>query len=372
MRNTLAFLFILLSSHCTTSFALDIIGRHISDVIISAPAKPPKLTSFSMLMPQATTELQTKKISLMELHFTPNEYQTLFTEQRRAINPDNTNKPPTPAPNRLPSSFLKGMNRVPVLDQGQHGTCTMFAVTTAMNALMGRGNYISQLCSLALGSYLEDRSYRPSGWDGSWGSFVIEHLLQYGIINKQIERTQGCGGLTQYPLSMATTGTPLSLDDYKRYSEDISRHISWLPLLFVTERFDWDPEKVTENAEALLSQIKKSLANNSRIVVGIALIPRACNVGACATYHQPFDTWAVTNEINKRLDQATTQPAGHEMTISGYDDLAIVTDTQGKQHKGVFILRNSWGHNVGDHGDYYMTYEYFMKFVIEAHALSFG
>lgn len=38
---------------------------------------------------------------------------------------------------------------------------------------------------------------------------------------------------------------------------------------------------------------------------------------------------------------------GHAMLCVGYDD-----------EKGIFIIRNSWGDKVGDHGSYYIPYDY--------------
>ncbi len=47
------------------------------------------------------------------------------------------------------------------------------------------------------------------------------------------------------------------------------------------------------------------------------------------------------------------------MVITGYDDEVTIDGQQ-----GVFILRNSWGPNAGDHGDFYMTYDYFQMLIL--------
>ena len=51
-----------------------------------------------------------------------------------------------------------GMNNVPVLDQGRHGSCATFAATGALDAALtkpsGELGYISQLCNLDLGNYV--------------------------------------------------------------------------------------------------------------------------------------------------------------------------------------------------------------------------
>jgi len=56
--------------------------------------------------------------------------------------------------------------------------------------------------------------------------------------------------------------------------------------------------------------------------------------------------------------------------ITGYDDLAVAIDDQGRIHKGLLTLRNSWGKNVGDHGDFYMSYDYFKLLVLEVQQIN--
>ena len=54
------------------------------------------------------------------------------------------------------------------------------------------------------------------------------------------------------------------------------------------------------------------------------------------------------------------------MVITGYDDDAIAKDSAGQEHQGLLTLRNSWGANAGNHGDFYMSYDYFKLLVVEA------
>ena len=91
------------------------------------------------------------------------------------------------------------MNKVPVLDQGIHGTCVTFAVTGAIDAVIGKGDYVSQLCNLQLGSYLEKHGYGMSGWNGSHAIYVINQIEQFGIINMEKQKKLGCGGMKSYP-----------------------------------------------------------------------------------------------------------------------------------------------------------------------------
>ena len=65
-----------------------------------------------------------------------------------------------------PSEIQLGMNGVPVLDQGRFGTCVTFADTAAVDAALGKGDYISQLCLLQFGNYVTQHAYglQRLGW----------------------------------------------------------------------------------------------------------------------------------------------------------------------------------------------------------------
>ncbi len=58
------------------------------------------------------------------------------------------------------------------------------------------------------------------------------------------------------------------------------------------------------------------------------------------------------------LTQLATD-GSHAMTIVGYDDLVTYTDEKGKQHKGAFIVVNSWGTYAHDNGRFYLPYDFF-------------
>ncbi len=54
--------------------------------------------------------------------------------------------------------------------------------------------------------------------------------------------------------------------------------------------------------------------------------------------------------------------SGHVIVVISYDDYATAIDSDGKVHRGLLKLRNSWGSEIGDHGDFYMTYVYMRDF----------
>ncbi len=266
----------------------------------------------------------------------------------------------SPSP-QFPSKVDLGMNDVPVLDQGSYGTCVTFANSAAINAALGQGDYVSQLCQLQLGNYLAANGYNDSGWDGSLGRYVLSQMESYGVVSKNQQKTVGCGGLTQYP----TPGQPIpssymSPEDYHQISESINDKVSWSPILDIFTAMD----RVDTNKT--LTDIKQAINEKDRVTFGVLLLDFDLGMmGAVGTHNGNFDTWVLTPEIARDI-YLRPMFGGHEMVITGYDDEAVATDDQGRQHKGLFTLRNSWGDKLGDKGNFYMSYDYFKVLVIEA------
>lgn len=259
----------------------------------------------------------------------------------------------------LPAVKQLGMNGVPVLDQGMHGSCVTFANTAAIDALLGRGDYISQLCQLSLGQYFEEHSENYlSGWNGSYGHLVLNQIDEFGFIAKDKESEVLCGGLSSYP-SDDVVGQAMALEKFSSLKDIQGAMFMVHPLLSVT-----DSILNSKNMQATLYQVKKSIAAGDRVTIGF-LLDVANGAGAEGQYHVPGDTWVLTQKILKHL-QLGTVDAGHEVIITGYDDNALVTDEDGALHHGIFTLRNSWSDSVGDDGDYYMSYDYFMIMALEA------
>lgn len=316
---------------------------------------------------QASQAPATKQVVLMNIKLTPKQKHDLLHYKESSHEPQLMG-----STSSLPAKKDLGMNNVPVLDQGSHGSCVTFANTAAIDALLGQGDYISQLCHLELGRYLQQRSYTPSGWDGTWGPLVLNQIERFGVISKVNQRTHSCAGIREYPSSdYNNTGNPMSLDEFKGLSENLNEKLYWHSLLSFSQRFEWDPNSSSE-AEHVLQEVKKTIANKPtntevRITFGAVLPVSYCNVGACARYHADSDTWALTNAIKQ---DANPSLAGHEMVITGYDDTAVAVDNEGHEHRGLLIIRNSWGENAGDRGNFYMSYDFFKQFVIEVQKIA--
>ncbi len=278
----------------------------------------------------------------------------------------------------VPPSASLGMNNVPVLDQGQHGTCVTFADSGALDAAHGNVDYVSQLCNLELGSYLEAEGAKkgveyPSGWDGSMNEIVLGQIQKYGIITTNYQKQYGCGNKTkvlkEYPGNdQNNTGVPMSDADFTSHSEQIMKDIYWKTLLSGDDAFT--PKA---NMDAVLSKVKLAITNGHRAVFGTLVdVNGALNnvVGAVGTYHNARnDGWIINAQIRSDL-KANRVRAGHAMIITAYDDNAEIIGADGSRHKGVLTLRNSWSKNAGDKGDYYMSYEYFKLMVMEVQEVS--
>jgi hypothetical protein len=273
-----------------------------------------------------------------------------------------------------PSAIQLGMNKVPVFDQGMQGTCVTFAVTAAIDAMLGMGDEISQLCQLELGTTLQNLSYTESGWNGSWPATILQRTSDFGVVSKYDQTHQGCGGLTEYPKDEVTPENTLSLDEYHNLSKAYIGLESWTSLLEMNQFINNEV-----NMSYVLNQVKAALNANERVVVGMGLSPFLGLVGMEGVHIENpnaelpdfvdlrlRDSWVMTPVLASLIKaMGFSFLAGHAMVITGYDDNAVAVDSAGIKHRGLIKLRNSWGSNIGDHGDFYMSYDYFLALVID-------
>lgn len=266
----------------------------------------------------------------------------------------------------LPSSVQLGMNNVPVLDQGFHGTCATFALLGALDALHGQDAYYSELCSLNLGKTLESNGYSDSGWNGQSIGALIARMDEFGLVSKSAQLANGCGGVTEYPLLEQDTSDAMPLDAFHAISEPayFSGLDAWSTIFDFTQ---WVSKSTS--MDNVLERTKTSLYYGNRIVLGTLLPIIDGDVGALGTLHVQNDALVLTPRIEQALKlflmNFGDNWGGHALIITGYDDNAVAIDNEGRHHKGLLTLRNSWGADVGDHGDIYMSYDYFKALAIE-------
>lgn len=347
--------------------------------IAHAEAPPVQFDTPHLIKVKANGLVKTQQIAFMTIKATP-EQQKIFMSYN----------PKTPATlkwnNALPvAANYAFMSIIPVLNQGMHGTCVTFSNTNAINALLltDKAHSISQLCNLVLGAAFDKSTegpyaigYLPSGWNGTYGAYVLEQIERFGVMTMPNEASGSCGGITQYPTDTTFIPPAMSPQSFAQLSSNVMSSLDWSTLISYGQRFSTDPANPYNGAN-LLNQVKQIIAANnpskgSRLLstIGFQLYGSLCDAGACAkkvgSSSSTADTWALTSEISK---QTVFPTDGHEVIVFGYDDNAVAIDNNGVAHKGLLTLRNSWGANMGDRGNYYMAYDYFVKFVTEAHEI---
>lgn len=292
-----------------------------------------------------------KEITVSEYELTDKQQETIYQQiQRRLEQQDEFSHA---SRTELPTQVQLGMAQVPVLDQGLQETCSVFAITAAMDAALKRGDYISQLCLLQLGNYLEHANEAKSGWRGANLDSILRRIEQYGVMSMANQHRYGCGGSRLYPAYYFTPSSEMLPEDYVEHRKLLQdQHVTW-NFLFTHTRF----EKGVPDP-AVIEKMKAALNGGSRLVIS-ALLPRFDYGigGATGTHHSTNDTWVLTHQIAQDILTSEKIP-GHSMIITGYDDKATVTDRTGQIHHGLFTLRNSWSFLVGDWGDFYMSYDY--------------
>lgn len=256
------------------------------------------------------------------------------------------------------------MHDTPVLDQGRHGSCVTFAVTAAVDAALGKGDYISQLCSLALGKHLADNGYRSSGWNGATGVTILQQLMDFGVVARAKEK--GCGGLDHYPSEdRYQTGQPMDLKSFYLRSERVKERVHWSNIVSANDVYDHEYD-LAESVRA----VKQALRQGHRVTFGTLVDSRRGAGGAMGYYKGSArpDAWMLTPQIQDDLKRGLVH-SGHHMIIYGFDDSAMVHDARGHQQRGGFLVRNSWGKHAGYHGDYIMTYAHFAVMMHEANKI---
>ncbi|MBX2928007.1 MAG: C1 family peptidase [Saprospiraceae bacterium] len=102
-----------------------------------------------------------------------------------------------------------------------------------------------------------------------------------------------------------------------------------------------------ENADIKVLRVKKVLAHNKPVVVGMLVLRNFYDLKNAQYWHPKL---------------GNTAPAGgHAMVVVGYDD-----------HKGAFRLMNSWGKSWGDNGFIWVKYSDFADFCKYGFALYFA
>ncbi len=216
-----------------------------------------------------------------------------------------------------------GMENVPVLDQGRYGTCVTFAVTAALDAILKKGDYISQQGSLEL-----DLALGKDWWNGAYKpSDILDPLQKYGVVSK-----------SNYPREYPKYQYKTTLLNYMKY-------VQFLPSEEVKK------VQTVYSQSPLINSVKEAINRKHRVLVGF-LVDTTIS-GAIPGYDvkildKTFNGGLWACKQKEQADRCLKSDAGHEVVIIGYDD-----------EQQLFRIRNSWGPSVGLQGDWFMTYRYF-------------
>ena len=324
---------------------------------------------------------QQKTITLPVVHLSSPTQRTLITNIKTSLaHPAAPQAMMKARASGQPGSIYLGMNDEPVLDQGPWGTCATFATTGAINALyyLKDDARISQLCHLQAARTLNNPPGADGGWDGSYGYAILTQMNDYGYLPLSYQKQQSCGGLTEYPIRSTFNGSAMDLDTFKANSTRIFTKNDWFPILNLFSLQQFKPLSIKQSTSTL-DEVKQALLSGHRIVFGTLLLPDIGLAGATGKFKTPDDTWALVPDLLDDLDDLDEDGrlAGHEMIIIGFDDNACASydddNLEGlitqKQQCGLLRLRNSWGADIADQGDFYMTYDYFRHMVLEAYAI---
>ena len=148
-------------------------------------------------------------------------------------------------------------------------------------------------------------------------------------------------------------GTAMAISVYQQHARHLISHDDWRLVNL----------KIQNNPQQALQQIKYALANHNRLVFAIVIDPyledKGKNIGAMATLKANNDSWVITKLLEKHL-QSEIEIGGHAIIVTGYDDNACLAH-EGKNICGFLTVRNSVGAQLGDNGDFYISYNYFNR-----------
>jgi len=219
-----------------------------------------------------------------------------------------------------------GMNATPVLDQGEHGTCATFVTSALLDTTINRGDYIDQQCLLALGHSL--------GYSKIWNFAVVKDIFSlfksYGLVPKN-----NCYG-HKYPNTSQyiTEEEYLKVSDQKTLGETNLLSIEFSSIDSITKQIDLGKRVILNFAfSADHNTVDPIFINGFDISIDGS---KKKNGGLWACAQKSFKQKLCSRHLS-----------GHYGLIIGYDD---------KQR--LLKIRNSWGENYADNGDFYMTYEF--------------
>jgi C1A family cysteine protease len=218
--------------------------------------------------------------------------------------PDARDKVYAPRLESAPPEYDLRPSMPPVYDQGQLGSCTGNAIAGAMEYERDRQG-LSDFVPSRLFVYYNERALEGTVATDSGA------VIRDGI---KVVNTQGICPETLWPYDTGMFAVKPPQRCYVAATKDTA---------------------VQYEAIQTLGDLKDAIASNLAVVFGF-------------TVHQSFESQAVAQTGVVPLPKPGDPPVGgHAVLAVGYSD-----------PKGQVIVRNSWGASWGDHGYFYMPYQY--------------
>lgn len=206
----------------------------------------------------------------------------------------------TPTPK---AKFDLRPNDIPIFDQGELGSCTANAIAAAYEFDLKKNGFKLFVPSRLFIYYNERAMEGTINYDS--GAYIrdgIKSINSIGACNESF-----------WPYVTNKFRTQPTANCYT----DAAKHKSVLY------------QQVTRD----LVQMKSVLANGLPFTVGFLVFSSFLNINGTGIMTMP--------RVHEQI------LGGHAVLCVGYDDV-----------KGTFIMRNSWGTGWGDHGYFYMPYQY--------------
>jgi C1A family cysteine protease len=218
--------------------------------------------------------------------------------------PDARDKVYAPRLKSAPPEYDLRPSMPPVYDQGQLGSCTGNAIAGAMEYERDRQG-LSDFVPSRLFVYYNERALEGTVATDSGA------VIRDGI---KVVNTEGVCPETLWPYDTGMFAVKPPQRCYVAATKDTA---------------------VQYEAIQTLGDLKDAIASNLSVVFGF-------------TVHQSFESQAVAQTGMVPLPTHGDPPVGgHAVLAVGYSD-----------PKGQVIVRNSWGGSWGDHGYFYMPYQY--------------
>jgi C1A family cysteine protease len=218
--------------------------------------------------------------------------------------PDARDRVYAPRLESLPPEYDLRPSMPPVYDQGQLGSCTGNSIAGAMEYERDRQG-LSDFVPSRLFIYYNERALEGTVSNDAGAA------IRDGI---KVVNTQGVCPETLWPYNIGMFAVKPPQRCYVAAKKDTA---------------------VQYEAIQTLGDLKDAIASNLAVVFGF-------------TVHQSFESQAVAQTgVMPLPTPGDAVVGGHAVLAVGYSD-----------PKGQLIVRNSWGASWGDHGYFYMPYEY--------------